>query len=116
MTAMMPNSTTNISETASDFLRLVAAGHIREAFGKNIGASFRHHNPFFHGDTESLMAAMEENAAANPDMVLKIQHTLRDGNLVAVHSWIRQEPSDLGASVVHIFRFEGHLIAELWDV
>lgn len=116
MTAKRPKSTTDISEAASDFLRLVASGRIREAYSKYVGASFRHHNPFFHGDAESLMVAMEEDAAANPNKVLEVQRILRDGNLVAVHSWVRQRPSDLGASIVHIFRFEGDLIAELWDV
>jgi hypothetical protein len=31
------------------------------------GPDFRHHNPYFRGDAESLMAAMEENARKNPD-------------------------------------------------
>jgi predicted SnoaL-like aldol condensation-catalyzing enzyme len=116
MTTVTPNSTTNISEAASDFLGLVASGRIREAYKKYVGARFRHHNPFFHGDAEALIVAMEEDAAANPNKVLDIQRTLRDGDLVAVHSWIRQKPSDLGASVVHIFRFEDDLITEAWDV
>ncbi|MBI3863906.1 MAG: nuclear transport factor 2 family protein [Planctomycetia bacterium] len=41
---------------------------------------------------------------------------LEDGNLVAVHSRVRPNPEDLGAVVVHIFRFENDRIAELWDV
>ena len=30
-----------------------------------------------------------------------------DGDFVAVHSHVRQRPGDLGAAVVHIFRFDG---------
>jgi predicted SnoaL-like aldol condensation-catalyzing enzyme len=59
---------------------------------------------------------MEENAAQNPNKVLEIQRALQDGDLVAVHSHVRQQPGDRGAAVVHIFRFEGDRIAELWDV
>ena len=29
---------------------------------------------------------------------------------------MRQKPGDLGAAVVHIFKFEGNLIVELWDM
>jgi predicted SnoaL-like aldol condensation-catalyzing enzyme len=62
------------------------------------------------------MIAMEENAARNPNKVLEIQRALEDGDLVAVHSRVRRKPGDLGAAVVHIFKFEGNLIVELWDM
>ena len=103
-------------ETAMDFLRLVASGKVREAYDKHVGPEFRHHNPFFRSDARSLRAAMEENAAQNPDKVLDIKRALQDGDLVAVHSHVRQHPGDRGGAVVHIFRFEGDRIAELWDV
>ena len=103
-------------EAAMDFLRLVASGNVREAFDKYIGPEFCHHNAFFRSDAESLKAAMEENAAQSPNKVLEIQRALEDGDLVAVHSHIRQQPDDRGAAVVHIFRFEGGRIAEAWDV
>ena len=98
------------------FLRLAASGYAREAFEKHVAPGFRHHNPFFRGDGESLMIAMEENAARNPNKVLEIQRALEDGDLVAVHSRVRRKPGDLGAAVVHIFKFEGNLIVELWDM
>jgi len=110
------NSTTNLKERAMEFLRLAASGKVREAYHKYVGPVFRHHNPYFRGDAESLMAAMEENAVKNPNKNLKMQRALQDGDLVAVHSRVRQKPDDLGGAVVHIFRFEGNLIAELWDV
>jgi len=58
---------------------------------------------------------MEEAAKKNPDKVLEVQRALEDGDLVAVHSRVRQKPADRGAAVVHIFRFEDDRIAELWD-
>ena len=103
-------------EAATDFLRLVASGKVREAFHKYVGPEFRHHNAFFKSDAESLLAAMEENAAQSPNKVLEIQRALEDGDLVAVHSHIREHPGDRGYAVVHIFRFEGDRIAEVWDV
>lgn len=102
--------------SAIAFLRLVASGEVWEAYRKHVAQNFRHHDPFFAGDAQSLMAAMEENAANAPNKVLEIQRALEDGNLVAVHSWVRQTPEDRGGAVVHIFRFEGDRIVELWDI
>ncbi|MFQ5930775.1 MAG: nuclear transport factor 2 family protein [Nitrospiraceae bacterium] len=116
MTNKLGRLAPDLKEAAMDFLRLTASGSVREAYGRYVRSGFRHHNPFFHGDAESLMVAMEENAAANPETNLEVQRALREGDLVAVHSWIRQSPQDPGASVVHIFRFQGDLIAEAWDV
>lgn len=109
-------SSQNHKETAMEFLRLAASGKVREAYNKYVGTGFRHHNAFFRGDAKSLMVAMEENAAKNPNKVLEIQRALQDGDLVAVHSRVKQKSSDLGGAVVHIFRFQGNLIVELWDV
>lgn len=109
------NKETN-KASATGFLRLVAAGEVDEAYRLYIGARFRHHNPYFPGDAEALKAAMQENALANPNKVLEIQHALEEGDRVAVHSRIRQTPDDRGFAVVHIFRFEDGRIAESWDV
>ena len=110
----MPAS--NQKETAIDFLRKAASGDVREAYRKYVGPRFRHHNVYFKGDAESLMLGMEENAKQNPDKTLEIKHALHDGDLVAVHSHVRMNPGDRGVALVHIFRFEGDRIAELWDL
>ena len=103
-------------EAAITFLRVAASGKAREAFQKHVAPGFRHHNPFFRGDADSLMTAMEENAAGSPDKVLEIQRALEDGDLVAIHSRVRQKPGELGAAVVHIFKFQDDCIVELWDM
>src|SRR6516165_3898092 len=99
-------------EAAITFLRVAASGKAREAFQKHVAPGFRHHNPFFRGDADSLMTAMEENAAGSPDKVLEIQRALEDGDLVAIHSRVRQKPGELGAAVVHIFKFQDDCIVE----
>jgi uncharacterized protein YndB with AHSA1/START domain/predicted SnoaL-like aldol condensation-catalyzing enzyme len=103
-------------EAALSFLRLVASGNVHDAYRAHIGPGFRHHNPFFRGDVDSLRTAMEENATKNPSKVLEVQRALEDGVLVAVHSRVRQTPDDRGAAVVHFFRFANDRIVELWDV
>jgi predicted SnoaL-like aldol condensation-catalyzing enzyme len=103
-------------DAAVSFLRLTASGRVREAYTNHVGAAFRHHNPFFAGDAQALMTGMEENARQNPNKQLDILRALEDGDFVAVHSRVRQNPGDRGAALAHIFRFEGDRIAELWDI
>ncbi|NMH69363.1 SnoaL-like domain-containing protein [Bacillus sp. RO3] len=107
---------TGLKEKAVSFLQLVASGKVREAFLKHGGSGLTHHNPYFQGDVESLMTAMEEDARQNPDKILEVKHAMEDGDTVAVHSHIRQHPEDPGFAVVHLFRFQGERIVELWDV
>jgi predicted SnoaL-like aldol condensation-catalyzing enzyme len=111
----MDNSLNN-KERAMDFLHLASSGQVRQAYQKYVGPGFRHHNPYFKGDAESLMVAMEENAVKNPNKVFEIKRALQEGDLVAVHSRVRQNRDDAGAAVVHIFKFDGNVISELWDV
>ena len=103
-------------EAAIEFLKLAAAGRVRDAYSKHVGARFRHHNPYFRGDAASLRDAMEQNATQNPNKMLDVQSAIAEGNRVAVFSRVRQNPADRGGAVVHIFRFENDRIVELWDI
>ncbi len=106
----------SLREKAVSFLQLVASGDVREAYSKYIGPDFRHHNAFFRGDADSLMLAMEENAAKNPHKTLEVKRVIEEGDTVVVYSHVKQTQEDFGAAVVHIFRFRNDLIVELWDV
>ncbi|MFI8687014.1 nuclear transport factor 2 family protein [Rossellomorea sp. NPDC077527] len=103
-------------EIAVSFLETVASGDVRKAFKDYIGNGFHHHNPYFRGDGESLMLAMEDNAVKNPRKIFEVKRAIEEKDEVAVHSHVRQHQDDLGAIVVHIFRFEEDKIAELWDI
>lgn len=104
-----------IKEIAQNFLTLSAKGQSREAFKLYVGPGFRHHNVYFKGDGDTLMTAIEESANKNPDKIFEIQRALQDGDFVAVHSRVQQNKNDLGAAVIHIFRFKNKKIIELWD-
>ena len=108
--------TENNKDIAVTFLKMASSGNVREAYSKFVSPDFKHHNPFFEGSAQALAAGMEENARQNPNKVFEVKHTIAEGDLVAVHSSVRQRPDDLGAAVVHIFRFQNGRIAELWDV
>lgn len=107
---------TSKKEAAISFLSLVASGKVREAYKRHIGPDFLHHNPYFRGDAESLMLAMEESAVENPHKTLQVKQATEENNLVMVHSHVKQNPDDLGGAVVHIFRFQNNQIVELWDI
>ena len=108
--------TENNKDIAVTFLKMASSGNVREAYSKFVSPDFKHHNPFFEGSAQALAAGMEENARQNPNKVFEVKHAIAEGDLVAVHSLVRQKPDDLGAAVVHIFRFQNGHIAELWDI
>jgi predicted SnoaL-like aldol condensation-catalyzing enzyme len=51
-----------------------------------------------------------------PNTTIEIQRVFENEDLVAVHSRVRHSPDTPEIAVVHIFRFEGRRIVELWDV
>jgi predicted SnoaL-like aldol condensation-catalyzing enzyme len=103
-------------QSAISFLKLAASGRLDEAYGDYISANFRHHNPYFAGDAESLKTGMAEAHEKFPDTTLEVQHVLEEGDLVAVHSKVRHSSDTPEIAVVHLFRFEGSRVAELWDI
>ena len=109
-------TTTAHKEAATEFLRLAAKGEVHLAYDTYVAEDFRHHNPYFRGDAGSLAHAMKQNAIANPAKLLTVERVIEEGDLVVVHSRVRHNPSEPEAAVVHIFRFAGDRIAELWDV
>jgi predicted SnoaL-like aldol condensation-catalyzing enzyme len=105
----------NQKQIAMSFLTNAAAGRLDQAYN-SVSPNFRHHNPYFPGDAESLKAGMAEAAKKFPNTRLDVQHVVEDGEFVAVHSRVRHSPDVPEIAVVHIFRFESDQVAELWDV
>lgn len=102
-------------EMAVSFLEMAALGRIREAYEKFVHPEFRHHNAYFKGDRESLLLAMEESEKNMPNKSMEVLHVFEEGDLVAVHSMIGLKDNGKIAAV-HICRFAGELIIEIWDV
>jgi hypothetical protein len=102
-------------EAAISVLRLAASGKAREAFQKHVAPDFWHHNPFFRGDADSLMIAMEEIAAKNPNKVLDPACARRrrpGGGSLARET----KAGRLGSGRGSHFQIPGNRIVELWDV
>jgi predicted SnoaL-like aldol condensation-catalyzing enzyme len=102
-------------DIAISFLQNAATGKLDEAYS-HVAPQFRHHNPYFPGDAESLKAGMAQAAEMFPTTTLEVQHVFEDGDLIAVHSRVQHAANTLPIAAVHIFRFAGDKVAELWDV
>ena len=107
--------TSSRKETAVAFLNQASSGKLDEAYAK-VTPAFRHHNAYFAGDAESLKKGMADAHQQFPKTTLEVKHALEDGDLVAIHSRVSHGPDQPDIAVVHLFRFEGDRIAELWDV
>lgn len=99
---------------AETFLKMAGMGDVRAAYDRFVDGDFVHHNQYFKGDRESLLKAMEEAHRSSPNKSVEIKKTYEDDDTVITHSLVRQENQDI--AVVHIFRFAGEKIVELWDL
>jgi predicted SnoaL-like aldol condensation-catalyzing enzyme len=108
-------STADRKQIATDFLRLARAGD-RAGIERLVTPGARHHNAYFAAGMPALFDAMIAAAKSAPERTSDVKRVLADGDYVVVHSHVRPKPGDAGFAVIHIFRFEGDRIAELWDV
>jgi len=105
-----------IKDKAVNYLQMIVAGKIDEAYETYTSPELHHHNPYFPGDVESLKQAMKENDSRSPNKTLEVKQTIEECDMVMVFSHIKQNPEDLGGAAVHIFRFQEGKIIEMWDV
>jgi predicted SnoaL-like aldol condensation-catalyzing enzyme len=101
---------------AERFLAMCAGGEVRDAYERYVAEDFRHHNAYFPSDRESLLLGMEQSARAEPNKSFAVKQVIESGDRVAVLSHLRREQVDVDIAVVHILRFEGGRIVEMWDV
>lgn len=104
------------AELATTFLRMCARGEVRAAFERFVAPDFVHHNAWFPPDRQSLLQAMEDSAAAEPNKSFEPRQVVDGGDRVAVLSHLRRADGRTEYAVVHIVRVEGGRIAELWDL
>ncbi|MGN6490616.1 MAG: nuclear transport factor 2 family protein [Agriterribacter sp.] len=97
-----------------NFLGMVSAGRIDEAYEKYVHADFIHHNAYYKGDRASLRLAMKEKAIEFPKKKYQILRAIEDGAFVAVHAKVTGV-FETDWAVIHIFRFADDKIIEEWD-
>jgi predicted SnoaL-like aldol condensation-catalyzing enzyme len=105
----------NNKEIAVQFLKLVIAGKIDEAYSQYIDANGKHHNTYFPKGFSVLKEGMKENHNQFPNKYFNVKNILGDGDLVATHSHLAFKEGEPGMIVVHLFRFKNGKIVEMWD-
>ena len=107
---------TSHADIATSFLRMCARGEVRDAYDRYVSQDFVHHNAWFAGDRESLLRAMEESAAKEPNKSFEVRQVIDGGDKVAVLSHLKRADANLEYAVVHIARIVDGKIVELWDL
>ena len=110
------NRSDELRERALTFLRLAATGKVDEAYTRYAHPQFRHHNPYFPAGASALREGMAAAAKQHPRTSIDVRRAIVEGDVVAVHSHVKHGPDERGFAVVHIARFDGDRIAELWDI
>lgn len=103
-------------QAAVQFLQLVVAGQVEKAYQTYVDFGGKHHNPHFPTGFPALEKAMIEDNVQFPNKQLIVKHVLGDDALVAVHCHILPSPGEAEYITVHLFRFQGDKIVELWDI
>jgi predicted SnoaL-like aldol condensation-catalyzing enzyme len=112
---MIDSNTQARKRIALQFLQLVVAGSIDEAYDKHVDLGGKHHNPSLPAGFPSLKKAMIENHVRFPNKQIIVKNVLGDSDRVAVHSHIVLRAGEPGMAAVHLFRFHGDRIVEMWD-
>lgn len=112
---MADSSLDHARNTVIAFLEAVARGDVDDAFGRHASDDFRHHNPWFAQDRESLREAMKTSATAEPGKRFEVQQAIAEGDRVMVFSRPARPQGQVYA-LVHIARLRDGCVAEMWDI
>lgn len=103
--------------SAIEYLGMAAAGDVLAAYARHVAPGFTHHNPHFAQDRQSLLDAMAQSSATDPNKSFEVIQAIEDADTVAVHSRLTRASADVRYAVVHILKFDGDgKIVEMWDV
>jgi len=117
MQAQVGNNLSLNKRLAKECLDMIFNQHKpAQAVAQYIGANYRQHNPNAPDGPQGVIAYAAGYLKANPELRLDFKRIIAEGDLVAVHSFLKPNSSDLGRAVVDIFRVEDGKLVEHWDV
>jgi uncharacterized protein YndB with AHSA1/START domain/predicted SnoaL-like aldol condensation-catalyzing enzyme len=106
----------DLKHAAARFLQQVASGEVQAAYDSFVAPDFIHHNPYFKGDRQSLLTAMQADNTQSTKKQFQIKQSFAEGQTVIIHAHLQLGPDTPGAVMVYILRFEKAQIVELWDI
>ena len=102
-------------DIAKAFLQGAALGKVQQVYDLYTLPNFKHHNGYYKGDRESLLEAMLDSNTIFPNKKITIKLAVAEPPYVTLLSHI-QITENKEVAVVHMFRFKGEKIAEMWDI
>ena len=112
----------NHKKIIEEYFKLVSAGKFKDGL-RFFSPNCKTHNPFLVGNMNALIDAMiaanKEYGPKYPEAQFSLKYLLADGDLVAAYTQLVGSPSKPGEGGIrqmHLFRFEGDIIVEYWDV
>ncbi|MBC7458512.1 MAG: nuclear transport factor 2 family protein [Bdellovibrionaceae bacterium] len=85
------------------------------AANKYLAESYIQHNPHVADGRKGFIEAFSGDTGSDTSTT-EFKRFISENDLVVVHSHGKQNPQDRGVAVVDIFRVDGDLITEHWDV
>jgi len=102
-------------DIAKAFLQGVVTEKVRKVYELYTLPNFKHHNGYYSGDRESLLEGMLQSNTVFPNKKLTIKLAVAEPPFVTLLSHV-QITDNKEVAVVHVYRFEGDKIAEMWDI
>lgn len=117
MQAQISNELAYNKQLAKNCLDMIFNQHKPEqAVAQYLAANYRQHNPDAQDGPQGVIAYATAYIKLNPHLKTEFKHVIAEGDMVAVHSHLKLNPSDTGTAVVDIFRVQNGKLAEHWDV
>lgn len=88
---------------------------VKEAFEAHVAPDYIQHNPGIADGRDAAIAKLAP-MFADRSRSFEIRKILVDGNLAAIHLFVKPDPAARGAAVADFYRIEGGKIVEHWDV
>ena len=115
-TSTGPESATGSSERlVTRYFTAVTKYHRTSAIGRFVAPNLYQHDPNIADGAAATRKYYANLFSADPQATYTVARVIAEGDLVAVHSHLRKTSTDLGESVVDIYRVEHGKIVEHWD-
>ncbi len=100
----------------TDFARrFYTLRQVRSAFEAYVAPDYIQHNPGLGDGREAAIAALTP-MFSDPGHSFSIRHIVVDGDLAAIHIFVKPDPAARGAAVADFYRLKDGKIVEHWDV